>query len=334
MAAELAEPVEIDAPEAVIAALVAEGLGDEGFQSTLDSQHEAVFIARGPKLLVMFQHLEDAVNTARLGPPVGLDFVEDKNYSLLYLGARSETWFRAQSVFSFFDELVDDCFFEDFDQVMFYGAGIGAYAACAFSVASPGAQVMAIAPQATLDMDRAGWDKRFPSGRLLDFNERYGFAPDMLDGAAQAFLLFDPFRSIDYVHASLFHGSNVTLLKCRHFNDLIHVGLQEMDILHRAIEACADGKLTDTLFFQMMRARREHARYLRTVLGALERRRKYICAAMLCKFVLAKRQGPVFRKSLANAEKVLAQRGQLPKWLRDPDARPFNEETSQSPEGA
>lgn len=322
MTADLAEPTEIDSAEALIG-LLSEDLGESGFQRALDDQHEVIFISRGPKLLVMFQQFDDAVRDGKLGAPVGLDFVDDKNYSLLYLGARAKTWFRANSLYEFFDSLVDDCFFEEFDQVMFYGAGLGAYAACAYSVAAPGAQVLAIAPQATLDMDRTGWDKRFPKGRVLDFKSRYGYAPDMLEGAAQAFVLYDPFSPLDYVHASLFHGPNITLFKCRHLDGLIEPALREMDILHRIVEACADGELTHGCFFRALRARREHTRYLRTLLYALDRKGKTLRIALLCKAVLTRRSGPVFRKSLAAAEKRLHELGQRPSWLRDPDARPF-----------
>ena len=333
MAADLAEPKEIDSAEAVIA-LLTEDLGESGFQHVLDEQHQAIYISRGPKLLVMFQQFDDAVRDAKLGGPVGLDFVDDKNYSLLYLGARAPTWFRANSLYEFFDDLVDDCFFEDFDQVMFYGAGIGAYAACAYSVAAPGAQVLAIAPQATLDMDRVGWDKRFPKGRVLDFCGRYGYAPDMLEGSAQAFVLFDPFSTLDHVHASLFHGPNIARFKCRHLNGMIEPALREMDILHRIIAACADGELTHECFFHVLRARREHTRYLRTLLYSLDKKGKTLRVALLCKAVLARRSGPVFRKSLAAAEKRLHDLGQRPSWLRDPDARPFTQETSEPPEDA
>jgi hypothetical protein len=49
-------------------------------------------------------------------------------------------------------------FFDDFDQVVFYGAGQCGYAAAAFSVATPGATVVAIQPQATLDPRVTEWD--------------------------------------------------------------------------------------------------------------------------------------------------------------------------------
>jgi hypothetical protein len=43
---------------------------------------------------------------------------------------------------------VDDGFFDEFEQVIFYGSGSSGYAAAAFSVAAPGATVIAVQPQA------------------------------------------------------------------------------------------------------------------------------------------------------------------------------------------
>ena len=60
-------------------------------------------------------------------------------------------WFRYPKVHAYFNRLVDDGFFDDLDKVVFYGAGPCGYAAATFSVAAPGATVVAIQPQATLD---------------------------------------------------------------------------------------------------------------------------------------------------------------------------------------
>ena len=77
-------------------------------------------------------------------------------------------------------------FFDDFDHVVFYGAGPCKYAAAAFSVAAPAATVDAIQPQTTLDPRITDWDDRYMKMRRTDFTSRYGYAPDMLDAAEQA----------------------------------------------------------------------------------------------------------------------------------------------------
>ena len=297
-------------------ALLRDDLGSEGFQNDLDENHTVTYIARGPKLLVTFETVEETLRISKNGLPIGLDFAEDKNWSLMHFSAKTESWFRIQQVYDFIDELVDDCFFEEFDQVMFYGSAMGAYAACAFSVASPNSTVMAIAPQATLDTERAGWDMRFPDAKRLIFNDRYGYAPDMLEGANKAFILFDPYKPLDHVHASLFNGPNVTRLKCRHLDGLIELALREMDALHQIIEMAAEDTLDDSNFYTLLRRRRDHVRYLRTLLHALGKRNRPLRVALLCKYVLGKKKGgPFFRKNLAAAKDVLERNNRLPAWL-------------------
>jgi len=319
MADEVAEQENASTPDEVLAAL-RDDMGADGFQYDLDENHVATFLARGPKLLVTFETVENTLNVGKNGLPIGLDFVEDKNWSLLHLAAKTDSWFRTPAIYEFMDELVDDMFFEDFDQVLFYGAGIGAYGACAYSVAAPGANVLAISPQATLDSERAGWDMRFPEAKRLKFNDRYGYAPDMLEGANSAFILYDPYRALDHVHASLFQGPNVTRLKCRHLDGMIELALREMDLLHQLIEGSGNGDMTELQFHRLMRKRRDHTRYLRTVLHAMGKRNRPLLVATICQHVLDKNAGgPFFRKNLAAARETLAKRGTLPKWLVSKD---------------
>lgn len=305
--------------EEVLAAL-RDDPGRTGFQQALGRDHTVSYISRGPRLLVSFETLERAGRGTDTGLPVGLDFVEDKNWSLLHFGARCDSWFRAQTIYDFIDDLVDNSFFEDFDRVMFFGAGIGAYAACAYSVAAPGATVIAISPQATLDTERAGWDLRFPGARRLRFDTRYGYAPDMLEGANAAFILFDPRRPMDHVHASLFQGPNVTRLRCRHLNGQIEPALAEMDLLHRTIEMAAGGGLTGERFYALLRARREHDRYLRALIAALAKRGRPLHVALACRHAMRQKDAaPFFGKKLKAVKAALARENKLPAWLAGDD---------------
>jgi len=302
-------------PDQVLAELRAQP-GRNGFQRHLDAEHWVTFVDRGPNLLVSFEKLEDSLTTGDNGLPVGMDFVDEKNWSLLHFSAAADSWFRRDAIYRFVDELIDDAFFENFDQVTFYGAGRCGYAACAFSVAAPGARVLAIAPQATLESDRAGWDPRFPDARRMDWDDRYGYAPQMLEGASAAFVLFDPHMSFDAVHASLFQGSNVTRLKCRHFNGMIEIALREMDLLHQVIEMVADGTMTPQLFYRLLRSRRSNARYLRRLLFHTDGRKSPLRTAVLCIHVLDRMNGPAFRKRLAASMAAMTEAGTLPDWLR------------------
>jgi hypothetical protein len=322
MAEDMTETQADEAHTQVLARL-RDDLGRDGYQRDIDDTHVATFLHRGSKLLVCFETLENVTAVYGDTGPIALDFAEDKNWSILHIAARSDSWFRAPALYAFMDDLVDDCFFEDFDQVAFFGAGTGAYGACAFSVAAPGANVLAIAPQATLDTTRAGWDQRFPSAKRLRFNDRYGYAPDMVEGAGKVYILFDPFRTLDHVHASLFQGPNVIRLKCRHLDGLIELALRDMYIVHQVIENAANGSLREIDFYRLLRKRREHNRYLRTLLHALSRRNQPRRMAYLCKYVIESgRAGPVFRRTLKQTREVLSRHGPLPDWLMDPDDDP------------
>lgn len=290
-------------------------IGTEGFQHLLDRDHSVSYISRGPKLLVTFERIQDTLEMTDEGMPLGLDFAEDKNWSVLHFTANGDTWFRSPALYAFMDEMVDDDFFEDFDSVCFYGTGMGGYAATAFSVAAPGAKVVAISPQATLDPELAEWDNRFPASRRLNFSDRYGYAPDMIEGADRAWLLYDPYQLLDSVHASLFRGENVTHLRCRHFRDHIARSLWDMDMLHWMIEEAAEGRLTPRAFYAKLRARKDHNRFLRNLLFHLDDEQRPYLTALYCTHVLARRSAPAFRRRLNAARTALAEKGTLPDWL-------------------
>ncbi len=301
----------------LLAILKAES-GPAGFQRQLDDEHTVTFLARGPKLLVTFEKIDDTLASTEDGLPLGLDFVEEKNWSLLHFATTADSWFRSPAIYEALDEMVDEMFFDDFDAVTFYGHSMGGYAAAAFSVVSPGARVIAVAPQASLSSDRAEWDDRFKSARRFDFEARYGYAPDMLEGADKVYVIYDPIHQLDAVHASLFRGPNITHLRARRTRPDTETFLRQIDILHQIVEQGADGSLTEVGFYKMLRGRRRHSRYLRNLLFDVEDLGNPLRTAFLCTYVLKRMNGPAFRRRLIAVKKTLEDRGPLPNWL-EPD---------------
>jgi hypothetical protein len=313
------EVLELEAVETIDGVLdrLRDEAGPNGFQNRLDDTHTVTFVPRGPKLLVTFEKLQDTLSSPG-GLPIGLDFVDDKNWSLLHFATEADTWFRSEDVFECFDDLVDDSFFEEFDQILFFGAGMCGYAAAAFSVVAPGSAVLAISPQASLAPDRTRWDHRFPVARRgLEFEKRYGYAPEMLEGASVGYILHDPYEKLDAVHASLFRGDNIVQLKCNHLRDKIPSALRDMDLLHQLIEKAASQSLTPAVFHKMFRARRTHSTYLRNMLFQLDEQNKPLRMALLCAHVLSQMKAPAFRRRLHNARDSLILAGKMPDWLRD-----------------
>ncbi len=259
-------------------------LADTGLIEALGDHHWAVFSERGPTLLISFEGLDDIRSGHPTQLPLGFRVAQGKGWSHLCIIADGPTWWRDPAVYDYFDRLIDNEFLERFERVTFYGASDGGYAAAAFSVAAPGANVLVLQPVATLRPDQAGWDRRFTEHRRLDFTARYGFAPDMIDGAEQVFVVFDPTQPEDTMHATLFRGPQVTRLLCPHLGERTDFGLGSMGLLTRLIEEVCEDRLTAPLFAQLWRGRRRHRPYLSDLI-AINRKRGHLDRAIrVCRF--------------------------------------------------
>ncbi|WP_417241406.1 phosphoadenosine phosphosulfate reductase [Celeribacter sp.] len=281
-----------------------------GYFEQLGRDHACAFIEGGDTLLVAFDRYERAVQTTANGYPEAFNLALDNGWShlsiLAHNGPAAAPWFRAQSVYDYFDRLVDDGFFEEYDRVVFYGAGSCGYAASAFSVAAPGSTVIALSPQATLDSRLAIWDTRFPSTRRADFTSRYGFAPHMIEGADAAWVLYDPYQTTDAMHAALFNAPHVTRRPVPHFGNDIESRLIEMDILEPILGLAMTGTLTSPALTRLLRARRDNKPYLRHLLDALDAKGNPNRIVTLCQAVTARFQNaPRFRKALKEAQHAI-----------------------------
>lgn len=271
---------------------------EEGFYTGLGPRHAAAFVEEGDTLLVSFESFQGIQALSDAGQPLGFDMVRAMGWSHLGVICDGETWFRDEHIYQFFDELTDDGFFDEFDRVIFYGAGPCGYAAAAYSVAAPGATVVALQPQATLNPRVTGWDDRFTDLRRMDFTSRYGYAPDMVQGAEAAFVIFDPRETLDAMHAALFTADNVTMLRMPFLGDAVQGDLLEMAVLYRVLAKAGTGKLDTQSFARLMRARRGHPPYLRNLLAALDRDGRSQLAEQLCRFVVSRQKAPKFQRKL------------------------------------
>ncbi len=272
-----------------------------GYFQPLGSAHWAYFVSGGTTLLVTFEQI-DRIRAHDDQMPLGHTIAQAHGWSHLCVIANGETWYRDPAVYRYFDRLVDDAFFEDYDRIVFYGAGTAGHAATAFSVTAPGATVVAISPRATMDPAQAGWDHRSPAARRLDFATRYGYAPDMIDGTGAVVTIHDPLVREDAMHAALFRADHVTSLRTPHLSDRVEWALAHMAILPKLIAAAASGPVTAAQFATLWRARRDFGPYLRTLLVRAERSGHPLREMAICRSVNARLQAPRFRKRLAELQ--------------------------------
>ncbi|MDQ2092621.1 phosphoadenosine phosphosulfate reductase [Rhodalgimonas zhirmunskyi] len=286
---------------------VADIAEEAGHFVPLGKKHVAAFIDEGNTLLVSFETLQGIRALSDEARPLGWDMAREMGWSSLSVISDGDTWFRDRNVYGYFDQLIDDGFLEEFDNVIFYGAGPCGYAAAAFSVASPGATVLAIQPQATLDPRVSEWDERFTHMRRTSFTDRYGYAPDMLDAAQHAFILYDPQVELDAMHTALFTRPNVTKFRTRFLGSSIQSELLELNLLKPILARVGKGTLDPVSFARLMRARRDHPPYLRAVLATIDRQDRPWLATLLCRNVLARLDSaPRFSRRLKQLQREAA----------------------------
>ncbi|MDD7970351.1 phosphoadenosine phosphosulfate reductase [Roseinatronobacter alkalisoli] len=287
-------------------------LGDEldpdaGGFTPLGQHHAALYSDGSDTLLVSFESIATIRERQPDHRPMGFTHARARGWSSLSVVARQPRWFRDTEICDYFDAQIDAGFFDGFRRVLFYGEGMCGYAACAYSLAAAGATVLAIAPQATLDPAIAGWDRRFMDARRLDFRSRFGFAPAMLDGGRNAFIVHDPARKLDLMHATLFRRPFVTLLRSPDLGRDTAVALARLGALAPMIDAAAEGKLTPLLFHRLMRARREDAPYLERLTRRCARLSRHPALTLAAAHhALARSDSRKLRKCQSKAEKQLS----------------------------
>lgn len=301
---KIADAPEVESLEAWQARLAEIG-AKEGFYERLGLQHTALFVERGKTLVVSFDNLDHVYERNEDRLPWGLSFAIANGWSVLGLMAHDWTWYRDNDVFDFFDRLQSDGFFEKFDRVVFYGASMGAYAACVFSAAAPGSRVIAISPQATLDRSLTSWETRYKKVWRRDFTDRYGYAPTQLEAAERVYLFYDPCEPLDAMHVSLFQGGNITKFKCRYMGHRIASLWAQLGILKQVTQACIEDDLTPLKLYQWQRLRKTNARYQREMLTRLQEKNRPALLVRFCKYVLAQRRAPKFRHAMKEAQAQL-----------------------------
>ncbi len=234
-----------------------------GFFERLGAEQMALFVQEGDTLVVSFDRAARVFSEEAQGLPLGFEAVQKREWSLLSILSLGDHWFRSGDLARFFDRLADEGFFDSFEKVIFLGFGpANGHAACAYSAAAPGASVLASAPAATLDPERAGFERRFLADRRQTF-DRYGDAPALLAAAGDAVILYDPTDPVSGAHAAQFRGPAVTLAPLRFTGPAPHRLIAAGDLLLPVLRALAKGQLTRARVAELIRpVRRADSAYL------------------------------------------------------------------------
>lgn len=294
-------PLTREAHRAALSALTGElrQVGDE---------HVMLLRPGAGTILVTFDTL-DAARARPGGLPIASDLAAVNGWAGVDVLADGQTWFRCDALHDRFDALADGGLFDGYERVLFAGGGMGGYGAAAFSVAAPGATVLAIQPRATLSRDVAPWERRFRDAWALDWGGRYGDASRLVEAAGRAYVAFDPSEAADAMHASLFRGPHVVALRAPQGGRDLMRRIERAGILDDLIAAAADGALDPARFARLWRARRRDPDWLAGLLRAAEHCDRPRLAAIVASRAVAEGRGLAAARRLDAALSRLEDRG-------------------------
>ncbi|WP_099823234.1 hypothetical protein [Oceaniglobus indicus] len=290
------------------------------FSYGLTPYDAVAFQRRGASLLVSFETASDPDVALKTHRSRLHELADDMDWSHLSLASRGATLFRAPEVITFIDALADSTLFDQFDDVLFYGAGVGGHGALSYALTAPTARVLAIAPLVGLDGRNGPTDPRFDLEDGIDISERYAVNDANLQAAGDVFLVLDAADLADNAQARCLTGANIHTLICRDVGEVLERALNDLGVLDDLLVHAMDGVLTPQLFYAEMRvARRENSAYLRRLTARLIERDRPLLEAMAVRNVAYRTGRKRFERRLAQLEAALIERGiALPPPL-DPD---------------
>ncbi len=269
-------------------------------------ENALIFAPRSKRLVVVFDNISTAREEGQRWPWGFKALWQDMGCSVLGVMCTQRNWFRQDFVHDAFEGLRDQGFFEQFDEILFYGASMGAFGALVYAQCAPGANVLAVAPQSTLDRrimpddDRWGWTAR------LDWDGRFNDAADVLENTGQTFIVADPYFAPDKAQVERIRGERITWLKTAFMGHQLPNAFVVMGILKPMLLAAAGGTLTPELFYRLFRARSDLPRFQHDLLMQAEARGKLKSAIRICEYTLKKRKAQNIKRTLDRLQDELA----------------------------
>ncbi|NIZ62986.1 glycosyltransferase family 2 protein [Sedimentitalea sp. CY04] len=259
----------------------------------------------GRRLVVTF----DNVHTARLQEqrwPWGYpQITKQLGCSVLGIMSKNRGWFRHDFVHDCFDHLKATGWFKQFDKVLFYGASMGGFGALTYARACPGANVLALEPQTTLNPEILPNDTRWPWTRKLDWTGRYCDAREGIGEARKVVVVSDPYFELDRAHVARLKGDNVQKLRLPFFGHKAAPALLQMGNLKSLLTDMADGEVNTNEYFRLLRNRRDLARFQHTIINHAKDRGHLKLALQGCEYTLKKRKARNIRLIKEDIEEQL-----------------------------
>ncbi len=221
-------------------------------------RHSLMFVKRpSTRLLVTFDNLSNVGDDSVEREPWAFKFAQDNALSHLGIMAHVSDWYRDADLIKRFERLVEDGFFDNYERVVFAGVSMGGYAAIAYGSLVPGAHVISINPQSTLNPELVPWETRYEKGQRQDWTLPLADASELTSKLERVNIFYDPYHELDQQHLDRFSGDNIRIFKCWFSAHKTAVFLRKIDALKPVMQHCIFDELTDPIFYKLYRERRD-----------------------------------------------------------------------------
>ncbi len=208
------------------------------------------------RLMVSFDDLSRLSNGTPKRDPWALKFALDQGWGFLGVMPYQLHWYRDQELMDRLEEIGQSDFFQPFEKVLFTGASMGAYGACAFAKICPGANVLAFSPQNTLDPKVQNYDRRYPHGIRQNWDGRFCSAREGILNANKAYLVYDPLVKPDKLHIEAMMGANAFALPMMGAGHRVALVCRNVGILKEVTTLAMEGTLNPQKFAELAHKKR------------------------------------------------------------------------------
>lgn len=188
-------------------------------------------------------------------------WLHNLGYAVVGVKPKSVEWCRGRDLHEFFRSNYLQSLVGQFDQVFLYGSSMGGFAAMAFADAIPGATVIALNPQSTLDPRLVPWETRYQEGQSQDWSGDFADARIGASKAKSVFVAYDPLFELDRKHVARLDQANLIPFKMPLVGHAIGMYMSEVGVLSAFVEGALAGTLTVQECNRLARNRRKTPRY-------------------------------------------------------------------------
>lgn len=207
-------------------------------------------------------------------PPVGFGqaFFAKRGYDCLCFISERPHWWQVSEIFDALSHAVKIS--SQYKQVVCYGSSMGAYGALMFSGALSATEIIAAAPQFSIDPAKVEFERRW-----VHHATKLKFIYDDMNASishnAKKFIIYD-FNSIDRKHVDLIHTTNVVRVGLPLVGHAPLASLAHLDLLKGTILDIIDGTfVAKDLLIDIRDRRRQNPDYWSELAQALYSKRRY-----------------------------------------------------------